>query len=84
MEGMTARQEWAAMWTLPLTAMIGVSGSGMFAYSSGIFMQSITGEFGWTRAQYSAVFMITMLQGLGIEASKFASSTAALEEIKRS
>lgn len=64
MEGMTARQEWRAMWTLPLTAMVGMSGSGMFAYSSGIFMQAITGEFGWSRAQYSAVFVITMLQGL--------------------
>jgi predicted MFS family arabinose efflux permease len=52
------------MWTLPLTAMVGVSGGGMFAYSSGVFMQSITGEFGWTRAQYSAVFVILTLQGL--------------------
>ena len=52
------------MWTLPLTAMIGMSGSGMFAYSSGVFMQTITGEFGWSRTQYSAVFVITMLQGL--------------------
>ena len=52
------------MWTLPLTAMIGMSGSGMFAYSSGVFMQTITGEFGWNRTQYSAVFVITMLQGL--------------------
>ena len=31
-----------------------------------------------------ANLFVTMLQGLGIEASKFASSTAALEEIKRS
>lgn len=52
------------MWTLPLAAMVGLSGSGMFAYSSGIFMQAITGAFGWSRAQYSAVFVITMLQGL--------------------
>ena len=52
------------MWPLPLTALIGVSGSGMFAYSSGVFMQSITGATGWSRAQYSLVFVVTMVLGL--------------------
>lgn len=52
------------MWTLPVTAMVGVSGGGMFAHSSGVFMQSVTGEFGWTRAQFSAVFIILTLLGL--------------------
>jgi MFS family permease len=59
-----ARQEWKDMWPLPLVCMIGVSGSGMFAYAGGVYMESVTDEFGWTRAQYSSAFMVMMLSGL--------------------
>jgi MFS family permease len=64
MTASTARQEWAAMWPLPLVCMLGVSGSAMFAFAGGVYMESVTREFGWTRVQYSSAFMLMMLSGL--------------------
>lgn len=60
----TAREEWATMWPVPLVCMIGVSGSAMFAYAGGVYMESVTAEFGWTRAQYSSAFLLMMIAGL--------------------
>ena len=64
MPASTARQEWAAMWPLPLVCMLGVSGSAMFAFAGGVYMESVTSEFGWSRAQYSSAFMLMMVSGL--------------------
>jgi len=61
---MTARQEWAAMWPLPLVSMFGYVGGAAFAYSSGVFMEELTAEFGWSRAQFSSAFTIHALLGL--------------------
>ena len=64
MQAPTAKQEWAAMWPLPLAAMLGMSGTGMFVYSSGVFMGDMTAEFGWSRAQFSFTLTLLMLAGL--------------------
>jgi MFS family permease len=64
MQALTARQEWARSWPLPLVAMFGVSGMAMFAYSSGVFMAEITAAFGWSRAVYSLIFTLMMLAGV--------------------
>ncbi|MBV1690397.1 MFS transporter [Novosphingobium sp. G106] len=64
MTPLTARQEWAAMWPIPLVCMVGVSGSAMFAYAGGVYMESVTAEFGWSRAEYSSAFLLMMLSGL--------------------
>ena len=61
---MTARHEWASMWPLPLISMLGLSGSAMFAFSSGTFMTDMIGEFGWTRVQFSFAFVLQMAAGL--------------------
>src|SRR5262245_53384743 len=60
----TARQEWAAMWPLPLVSMLGYVGGASFAYSSGVFMQELTGEFGWSRAEFATAFTIHSLVAL--------------------
>ena len=57
----SAREEWRSMWPLPFVAMIGIAGSSMFSYSSGVFLGSMTKEFGWTRADFSSGFTIQML-----------------------
>jgi MFS family permease len=64
MTASTARQEWAAMWPLPFVCMLGVSGSAMFAFAGGVYMESVIRDFGWTRVQYSSAFMLMMLSGL--------------------
>lgn len=64
MKAMTAKQEWASMWQLPLVSMLGVSGSAIFAFSSGVFMERMTAEFGWSRAGFSTAFALQTLLGL--------------------
>lgn len=59
-----ARAEWAAMWPLPLVSMLGYVGGASFAYSSGVFMQELTREFGWSRAEFAMAFTIHSLVGL--------------------
>ncbi|MBV1689004.1 MFS transporter [Novosphingobium sp. G106] len=66
MTPLTARQEWASMWPLALACTLGVSGSAMFAFVGGVYMESVTSEFGWSRAQYSSAFMLMMVSGLFI------------------
>lgn len=61
---MNRKSEWASAWPLPIVAMLGVSGSGMFAYSSGVFMERMTNEFGWGRAEFSTAFVLQMAAGL--------------------
>lgn len=64
---LTAKQEWAAMWPLPIVAMFGHAGAALFAYSSGVFMGPMTAEFGWTRAEFSMAFVIQTLFGIVIQ-----------------
>ncbi len=61
-----ARAEWAAMWPLPLVSMLGYVGGASFAYSSGVFMQELTREFGWSRAEFAMAFTIHSLVGLAM------------------
>ena len=49
------------MWPLPFVAMLGLAGSSTFSYSSGVFLGSMTKEFGWSRADFSSAFTIQML-----------------------
>ena len=58
------RAEWARHWKLPLVAMLGVTGSAAYSYSSGVFMVAMTAEFGWSRAQFSSALTVQMLAGL--------------------
>ncbi|HEX7743127.1 MAG TPA: MFS transporter, partial [Sphingobium sp.] len=60
----TAKQEWSAHWHLPFLGMLGIAGSATLGYSSGVFMQPITEEFGWSRAQFSSAFTAQMLLAL--------------------
>lgn len=52
------------MWRLPVLAMFGIAGSATFGYSSGVFMEAMTREFGWSRSQFSAAFTVQMVLGL--------------------
>ncbi len=60
-QGVTARQEWAEYWYLPLLAAIGYATSTMYVYSLGAFIEPIQNEFGWSRAQIS--FGVTITSG---------------------
>lgn len=61
---LTKRQEWSRYWALPVIGMLGITGPAALVYSSGIFMEAITAEFGWSRAEFSSALTIQMLFGL--------------------
>ena len=62
----TMREEWAAAWHLPVIGLLGLTGSTIFAYSSGILMVPMIKEFGWTRAAFSGAFAVQMLASIVI------------------
>ena len=64
MNTITKRQEWDHHWPLPLIGMLGITGPAAMVYSSGVFMEEITAEFGWSRAEFSSALTIQMLLGL--------------------
>lgn len=61
---LTKREEWGRHWALPVIGMLGITGPAALVYSSGVFMEEITREFGWSRAQFSSVLTVQMLLGL--------------------
>jgi MFS family permease len=61
---MTKHQEWGRHWALPIIGMLGITGPAALVYSSGVFMEEITTEFGWSRAEFSSALSIQMLLGL--------------------
>ncbi len=63
------RSEWAANWPLLLSAVIGVPVPVAMSYTLGQFMVPLEQEFGWTRAEASVGFSISLL--LGFIASPF-------------
>ena len=62
--GPSARAEWASMWPIPLTGLLGVVACSSFAYSYGVFMLAITHEFGWSRTEFGSAFVIQSLIAL--------------------
>lgn len=50
---LTASQEWRRYWTLVLAASIGVSFFSFMSPALGLFMDSLSREFGWSRTQIS-------------------------------
>lgn len=61
---MSARQEWARGWALPLVGLLGVTGPAAFAYSNGVFLDKMTTEFRWSHTDFSAALTIQMLVGV--------------------
>ncbi|MFC3172781.1 MFS transporter [Novosphingobium bradum] len=53
---LTARQEWRAAWPIPFIAMLGLAGTMILPYSSGVLIGPVTKDLGWTRAEFSSGF----------------------------
>lgn len=49
-----AANEWRKSWPLVLTAMVGFSFHSIATYSSGLFIDPLQAEFGWSRAEITA------------------------------
>lgn len=61
---LSARQEWAAKWHLPVIAVFGIVGGTMFPTSSGIFMHELTTTFAWSHVEFASAFTFQVLLGL--------------------
>lgn len=61
-----AREEWRNYWTLPIAGALGNSLTVLLVYSLGIFMEPLTREFGWNRAEISAGITVTNFTALGL------------------
>lgn len=61
---MTKGDEWRAMWPLPFVALLGMAGSGIAVYSTGVFMGELTREFGWSKTQYTSAMTVQLLISL--------------------
>ena len=49
-----------------MIAMLGLTGPAAYAYSSGIFMEVMTRDLGWTKTQFSSALTLQMLLGIVI------------------
>lgn len=58
---LSAKEEWARMWPVPLTTMLGISGTALFSGSSGVFLLEMTRAFGWSRTQFSLGLSLQLL-----------------------
>lgn len=61
---LTARQEWRTHWPLVLAATLGVALGSIHVYSTGIFIEPLEREFGWSRAQISAGLSLVSVIGV--------------------
>lgn len=57
----TASEEWKACWPLVLTTCVGFSFHSIAIYSSGLFIEPIQAEMGWSRGQISAGLAIAAM-----------------------
>ncbi|CAN5218564.1 MFS transporter [soil metagenome] len=60
----TAASEWRRNWPVVLAAAAGSALSAVVPYSTGIFIQPLEGEFGWSRASISAAMAIFATVGV--------------------
>jgi MFS family permease len=62
-EGHFGEAEWRSGWRVVLASLFGIAFgvTGLFFYSTGIFLKPVAGEFGWSRAAASTVPLIAAL-----------------------
>jgi MFS family permease len=65
-----ALAEWRAHWPVVAAAMAGLSFSTVAVYSMGLFMEPLSREFGWSRAQMS--FALSIIALFAVPLSPFA------------
>jgi len=59
-----ALREWREGWTLVLAATFGVSLGGLQIYSTGLFLQPLEREYGWSRSEISGAMAVPAIMGV--------------------
>lgn len=84
MAGPSAAAEWRANWAMVLAAIAGTSVSSLAIYTTGLFMQPMTAEFGWGRADFSfgltiyAILLVPFAPVAGMMLDRFGSRRIAI------
>ena len=79
--------EWSSNWKLVLAAAIGFSYSAVATYSAGLFIEPLTAEFGWSRAEIAgglsiaALLSVPLAPILGVLIDRFGTRLLALSGI---
>jgi predicted MFS family arabinose efflux permease len=60
-QALSARDEWRSYWTIILAALIGYSMVAVPSITLGLFMEPVTREFGWSRAEFSYGLLVVAL-----------------------
>lgn len=60
----SARVEWARGWGLVLSATLGVALTSVHIYTTGLFIQPLEQEFGWSRAEITACLTLVSIAGV--------------------
>jgi predicted MFS family arabinose efflux permease len=83
----STRKEWESYWPLVAVSCIGLSYQSLMTYGFGLFIEPITAEFGWSRAEISAglslaaIIAIPMSPLLGVALDRWGVRALALPGI---
>lgn len=58
--------EWARGWPIAVVGQLGIAGCTIFAFATGVLMEPMIAELGWSRTAFSSAFFLQMLAGLVI------------------
>lgn len=62
----TARGEWSRAWPVAIVGQLGIAGCTIFAFATGVLLEPMTAELGWSRTAFSSAFFLQMVAGLVI------------------
>ena len=62
-QGITSRQEWRKSWTVVLAAFVGVSLGSLHIYSTGLFIEPLESEMGWSRTEITSGLTLISVVG---------------------
>ena len=64
MQAATARGEWSQAWPVAIVGQLGIAGCTIFAFATGVLLEPMTAELGWSRTALSSAFFLQMVAGL--------------------
>ncbi len=86
-QNLSAADEWRSQWKLVLACVIGFSYGAVATYATGLFIEPLTEEFGWSRAEISggmsiaALLSVPLAPILGILIDRFGTRRLAFSGI---
>ena len=61
-----SHDEWSQAWPVVVIGQLGIAGCTIFAFGTGVLLEPMTAELGWSRTAFSSAFFLQMVAGLMI------------------